>query len=106
MLTERGNLTDKIFSINPSYIDRSGFMTYEKRDELPEEIREQLPEHAQQIFMAAFNAAQTDGMSEEGASNVAWNSVRNEYEQGSDRQWHRKPEDPAIHNKAVMSGGN
>ncbi|MGH1394173.1 MAG: ChaB family protein [Trichormus sp.] len=81
-------------------------MTYETKDQLPEEIREQLPEHAQQIFVAAFNAAQRDGMSEDGACNVAWNSVRNEYEQGSDRQWHRKPEDPAIHHKAVTSGGN
>ncbi|MCF4965871.1 ChaB family protein [Nostoc sp. CMAA1605] len=81
-------------------------MPYENRDELPEEIREQLPEHAQQIFVAAFNAAQRDGMTENGATDVAWNSVRNEYEQGSDRTWHRKPEDPAVHNKSVVSGGN
>jgi cation transport regulator ChaB len=51
-------------------------MTYETKDQLPQEIREQLPEHAQQIFVAAFNAAQRDGMSEDGACNVAWNSVR------------------------------
>ncbi|AFY46524.1 putative cation transport regulator [Nostoc sp. PCC 7524] len=81
-------------------------MPYNKVDDLPQDIREQLPEHAQQMFMAAFNSAQRDGMSETGASDVAWNSVRNEYEQGGDRQWHRKPDDPAIHNKAIMSGGN
>ena len=50
-------------------------MTYNKIDELPAEITEQLPQHAQQIFLAAFNAAQSDGMSEDGAKSVAWNSV-------------------------------
>ena len=75
-------------------------------NELPVEIREQLPEHAQQIFVAALNAAQSNGSNEEGAREIAWNSVKNEYEPGSDGKWQRKPEDTAIHNKAVVSGGN
>ncbi|MBE9005167.1 ChaB family protein [Fortiea sp. LEGE XX443] len=81
-------------------------MAYNKIEELPQDIQEKLPQHAQQIFFAAFNAAQSDGLSEEGANNVAWNSVRNEYEQGKNGEWHRKPEDPAVHNKAITSGGN
>lgn len=81
-------------------------MTYSNVNELPQEIQEQLPEHAQQIFFAAFNAAQTNGMSEEGAREVAWNSVRNEYEQGQGGKWQRKPEDPPIHHKAITTGGN
>jgi len=81
-------------------------MPYQQVSELPQEIRDQLPEHGQQIYFAAFNAAQSDGLSEEGARDVAWNSVRNEYSQGKDGQWHRKDEDSAIHNKAVTSGGN
>ncbi|MBW4427085.1 MAG: ChaB family protein [Nostoc desertorum CM1-VF14] len=75
-------------------------------NELPDDIREQLPEHAQQIFAAALSAAQSDGMSEEGAREVAWNSVKNKYEPGDDGKWQRKPEDTAIHNKSVVSGGN
>ncbi|MEH2414428.1 ChaB family protein [Nostoc sp.] len=75
-------------------------------NELPNEITEQLPEHAQQIFVAALNAAQSNGLSEEGALDVAWNSVKNEYESGSDGKWQRKPEDTAIHHKSVVSGGN
>jgi len=75
-------------------------------NQLPEDIKQQLPEHAQQIFAAALNAAQKDGLSEEGAREVAWNSVRNEYEQGSGGKWQRKGEDTAIHNKSVTSGGN
>lgn len=81
-------------------------MPYKQIDEIPEDIRQQLPEHAQQIFFAAFNAAQDNGMSEEGARDVAWNSVRNEYEPVKGGQWHRKPEDPPIHNKAITTGGN
>lgn len=81
-------------------------MPYNKIDELPQDIQARLPEHAQQIFVAAFNAAQSDGMNEEGALEVAWNSVHNEYEPDREGNWHRKPEDPAIHHKAVMSGGN
>ncbi|MEH2354517.1 MULTISPECIES: ChaB family protein [unclassified Nostoc] len=81
-------------------------MPYNKIDELSEEIKGQLPEHAQQIFVAAFNAAQSDALSEEGALDIAWNSVKNEYEPGNDGKWQRKPEDTAIHNKSVVSGGN
>ncbi|WP_016951778.1 ChaB family protein [Anabaena sp. PCC 7108] len=81
-------------------------MPYNKIDELPQDIQARLPEHAQQIFVAAFNAAQHDGMSEEGAKEVAWNSVHNEYEPDSQGNWRRKPEDPATHHKAVTSGGN
>ncbi|BDI20304.1 cation transport regulator [Nostoc cf. commune SO-36] len=77
-----------------------------KIEELSEDIKQQLPEHAQQIFLAALNAAQKDALSEEGAREIAWNSVKNEYEPGNDGKWQRKPEDTAIHNKSVTSGGN
>lgn len=81
-------------------------MTYSKIDELPSEVREKLPEHAQQIFLAAFNGAQSDGMDEEAAKRVGWNSLKQEYEQGEDGTWQRKPEDTNYHNKSVQSGGN
>ncbi|MER3491885.1 MAG: cation transport regulator ChaB [Mastigocladus sp. ERB_26_2] len=73
---------------------------------LTEEIKGELPQEAQQIFAAAFKAAQSDGMSEEGARQVAWNSVKNQYEKGSDGKWHAKGEVTAQHHKAVTSGGN
>jgi cation transport regulator len=81
-------------------------MTYSKIEELPQDIQDRLPQHAQQIFVAGFNAATRDGMNENDAVEVAWNSVRNEFEPDKEGNWHRKPEDPAIHHKAVMSGGN
>jgi cation transport regulator len=81
-------------------------MPYNQTAELPEEVKAQLPQHAQQIFVAAFNAGQSNGMNEESARELAWNSVKNEYQPGNDGKWHRKPEDPATHHKAVVSGGN
>ncbi|MBO3462044.1 ChaB family protein [Aetokthonos hydrillicola Thurmond2011] len=81
-------------------------MPYNKTDELPQEIQEGLPQEAQQIFVAAFNASQRDGLSEDGARRVAWNSVNNQYEKGSDGQWHSRGEITAQHDKAVTSGGN
>ena len=80
-------------------------MPYSKLEELPTEIKEQLPEHAQQIFMAAFNSAQSDGMSEEGALSVGWNSVKAKYEQGVDGKWQRQPEETKD-TKAITSSGD
>jgi cation transport regulator len=81
-------------------------MPYNKADELPQELQQQLPQEAQQIFIAAFNAAQKDGLSEEGAHDIAWNSVRNQYAEGQDGKWYIKADDTNQHNKAVTSGGN
>jgi cation transport regulator len=79
------------------------------KDELPQELKDQLqqlPSEAQNIFVAALNAAQSDGISEEGARRIAWNSVRNQFEQGSDGKWHAKGEVTAQHHKAITTGGN
>jgi cation transport regulator len=81
-------------------------MPYDKIDDLPQDIKEGLPQPAQQIFVAAFNAAQKDGLSEDGARQVAWNSVRNQYEKDSKGHWHSRGEVTAQHNKGVTSGGN
>lgn len=74
-------------------------------DNLPSEVKE-LPQDAQNIFMAAFKSCQEDGMSQEGALSVAWNTVKHEYEQGEDGNWQRKPEPTHVQHKSVQSGGN
>ncbi|KAB8315733.1 cation transport regulator ChaB [Tolypothrix campylonemoides VB511288] len=76
-----------------------------KIDELGQDVKEQLPQEAQQIFVAAFNAAQSDGLSEEGARQVAWSSVKNQYKQGDDGKWHIKADSTANPNKAITMGG-
>ncbi|KJH70997.1 ChaB family protein [Aliterella atlantica] len=80
-------------------------MAQNQPSELPIDVG-QLPEHAQQIFMAAFNSAKEDGMSEKAALSVGWNSIEDSYERTSSGEWKLKPEDTNIHNKSTQSGGN
>jgi cation transport regulator len=62
-------------------------MTYQQLEELPSQITDKLPKHGQQLFMAAYNAASENGMNEENATQVAWNSVKNSYQQNKDGSW-------------------
>jgi cation transport regulator len=62
-------------------------MAYQQLEDLPNEITEKLPQHGQQLFMAAFNAASENGMDEKNATQVAWNSVKNSYREDKDGNW-------------------
>jgi cation transport regulator len=75
-------------------------------NDLPSEVKEKLPEGAQNIFLAAFNSSRSDGLSEQAALNVGWNSVKQGYEEGADGKWHRKPDASNANFKAVPTGGN
>ena len=96
--------------------DQEGIQQQERvqqqADNIPSEIAEQLTDGAQQIFAAAYKSAQEDGMSEEGARQVAWTTVKGEYVQGEDGKWHKKPEvmneenTNPVTRAAVQSGGN
>jgi cation transport regulator len=65
-------------------------MPYDKIDELPEQVRYNLPRDAQRIFMDAFNSAwkQYNDSSkrrgfdslEEVANKVAWSAVKKQYD--------------------------
>mgnify|MGYP001767690301 CR=1 FL=1 len=75
-------------------------MPYDKISELPDSVRDNLPQHAQEIYRKAFNSAWDEydkpeerrgGASrEETAHKVAWSAVKKEYEKGGDGQWRRK----------------
>lgn len=62
-------------------------MAYQNVQDLPSEVTEKLPQHGQQLFMAAFNAASDNGMDEKSATEVAWNSVKNSYKEDKDGNW-------------------
>ncbi|HZG41281.1 MAG TPA: ChaB family protein, partial [Nodosilinea sp.] len=66
-------------------------MPYENTETLPQDTQS-LPQEAKQIFMAAFNAASEDGFSEDGANEVAWNSVKNTFAQDDNGEWYFKAE--------------
>jgi len=65
-------------------------MPYKHLDELPESVKDHLPKHAQEIFLAAFNNATKEYGEEETAFKVAWSAVKHDYAKGVDGNWHRK----------------
>jgi cation transport regulator len=65
-------------------------MTYDKISELPDSVKDNLPKHAQEIYMEAYNSAwdqyeepeerRGDASREETAHKVAWSAVKKKYE--------------------------
>jgi cation transport regulator len=79
-------------------------MPYNKIDELPDSVKDNLPKHAQEIYRAAFNSAweqydepeeRRGGASrEETAHKVAWSAVKKEYEKDEKSgEWERKKDE-------------
>ena len=74
-------------------------MPYERNDDLPESVRDHLPQGAQTIYREAFNSAweqyadadkrRDDASREETAHRVAWAAVKQSYEKQGDR-WVKK----------------
>lgn len=64
-------------------------MPYRSNRDLPDSVRRHLPEHAQDIFRAAFNAAWDshagDPRQEEAARRIAWAAVKHRYRKDGDR---------------------
>lgn len=75
-------------------------MPYSTINDLPENVTNVLPKHAQEIYKEAYNSAydqyDTPGERrggadrEETAHRVAWSAVKNSYEKGDDGTWHKK----------------
>lgn len=69
-------------------------MPYEKLTDLPDNVRDNLPKHAQEIYQAAFNSAEEQYDEEERAHRVAWSAVKQKYEKEADSgEWIEKEED-------------
>lgn len=75
-------------------------MPYKATRDLPESVQKVLPDHAQTIYLAAFNSAydqydkpserRDDADREETAHKVAWSAVKKAgYEKGADEAWHK-----------------
>ena len=75
-------------------------MPYSSINDLPDNVTNVLPKHAQEIFKEAFNSAydeykdpedrRGDDSQEDVARKVAWNAVKQKYEKGADDKWHPK----------------
>jgi cation transport regulator len=76
-------------------------MPYNRLSELPDSVRDNLPKHAQEIYMEAYNSAweqykdpedRREGASrEETAHRVAWAAVKQSYEKNeATGKWRKK----------------
>ena len=75
-------------------------MPYSSNSDLPENVSNVLPNHAQDIFREAFNSAyeeykdpkdrRGDADRDETARRVAWAAVKQKYEKGADGNWRSK----------------
>lgn len=75
-------------------------MPYSNRSELPDSVKNVLPEHAQDIYKEAYNNAweqyadpserRGDSSREEAAHKVAWNAVKQKYEKDQNGTWRKK----------------
>jgi cation transport regulator len=78
---------------------RRSAMPYHTLKDLPDNVTNVLPKHAQEIYRAAFNNAWDEykdpderrghASREETAHKVAWAAVKKEYEKEGD-EWHKK----------------
>jgi cation transport regulator len=63
-------------------------MPYARNEDLPPAVRNHLPEHAQDIFRAAFNSAFDEHAGEpdveERAFRIAWGAVKKHYRKAGD----------------------
>ncbi len=76
-------------------------MPYQKIEELPSTVRNVLPKHAQEIYLAAFNRAWDQYQAEENVTNtqsretvshkIAWTAVKDRYHKNSETgDWEAK----------------
>lgn len=76
-------------------------MSYTTIEDLPQSIRDELPEPAQELYRAAYNRAlekghvspgyvdEADASLAETAHKQAWRKVQQEYQQDASGQWHK-----------------
>lgn len=63
-------------------------MPYDKKSDLPDSVKDNLPSHAQDIYKEAFNSAWGEyGHDESRAHRVAWGAVEEEYHKNDEGKW-------------------
>lgn len=75
-------------------------MPYNTLSELPDQVKDNLPNYAQEIYKEAFNSAwaqyedkedrRGNESREEVAHKVTWNAVKNSHEKSEDGSWVEK----------------
>jgi cation transport regulator len=66
---------------------KEGAMPYKMITQLPDNVKNNLPKHAQEIYKEAFNSAEEQYGEESRAHRVAWSAVENKYEKNDQGNW-------------------
>src|SRR5829696_21744 len=66
---------------------KEGAMPYKMITQLPDNVKNNLPKHAQEIYKEAFNSAEDQYGEESRAHRVAWSAVENKYEKNDQGNW-------------------
>ena len=86
-------------------------MRYESKRDLPETLRDVLPEEAQDIYLEAYKKAWEDYREEQAgdlsrgsvAHQQGWAAVKREFVQSEKTgEWHRKGEEPDKEDKSLL----
>jgi cation transport regulator len=65
-------------------------MPYKQITQLPDNVKNNLPKHAQEIYKEAFDSAEDQYGEEDRAHRVAWSAVENKYEKNDKGNWVKK----------------
>ncbi len=80
-------------------------MPYKTVTELPDEVKS-LPQHAKEIYLAAFNNAWEQHKDENGAESkchaIAWAAVKNKYEKNNQEEWVAKEANQIHPSKKIL----
>lgn len=71
-------------------------MPYDKLSDLPDQVKDNLPKHGQEIFLAAFNSASEQYDDESRWFATAWAAVENVYEKNDKGDWVKKQDHKQI----------
>jgi cation transport regulator len=65
-------------------------MPYQRKSDLPDSVKDNLPDHAEAIYKEAFNSAwEQYDHDEERAHRVAWGAVKKHYHKNEQGRWVR-----------------
>lgn len=71
-------------------------MPYKKKKDLPDSVKDSLPKHAQDVYIAAFNSSFDDNGDEAESHAIAWSAVKRIYKKNKEDEWVKKSKSKKI----------
>lgn len=102
MMSPEDQQADQAEIDNPQWKTGAGFLTI---DSLPQDVKEVLPQDAQMVFVAAYNAIFEGNSDREAATQTAWQTIEHSdrYVRGEDGKWKCIEPDQGLHSPSPQS---